>query len=291
MTLPNFFVIGAQKGGTTSLYHYLDQHPEVFMSRVKEPGFFMFARDLPPDPVHPELVRTWADYEALFADLAGEKAVGEASTTYLTHPDAPANIHAAVPDARLVAVLRNPVDRAFSAYSMRTANGREDRTFTAAIDDDLAGRIRADGWRYVDTGRYGEQLTRYLAVFPAEQLQVHLYEDLARDTLRVVRQVFVFLGVDPDFVPDVTRSNVSQYATRSPGLDRALRSVPGRSMVRKLVPTATWERVRRSYQRRNSRPPEFPPELRARIVDVYRDDIATTAQLIGRDLSGWTATG
>lgn len=289
MPLPNFFVIGAQKGGTTSLYRYLDQHPDVFMSRVKEPGFFMEARDLPPLPQHPHLVRTWADYRALFDDVTHETAIGEASTTYLTHGGAATNIRAAIPGARLVAVLRNPVDRAFSAYSMRIANGREDRTFEAAIDDELAGRLGEDGWRYLQPGLYGAQLTRYFDQFPREQLQIHLSEDLGRDTPGVVRQMYGFIGVDPDFVPDVRRANVSAYPKRSESLDRVVHRVPGRSAAQRLVPPGVWERVRRSYHRRNSRPPEFPPALRRRLTEYYRDDVELTARLIDRDLTAWTA--
>ncbi|MFM8304342.1 MAG: sulfotransferase family protein [Actinomycetota bacterium] len=286
-TLPNFFVIGAQKGGTTSLYWYLAQHPEVFMSPIKEPGFFALAEDAPPSPTNPEKLRNWADYRALFAGVTHETAIGEASTKYLFHRVVPEHLRTFVPDARLIAILRDPADRAFSAYSMYVALGEEARSFAQVVDDELAGR--RGSWRCLEMGRYGEQLQRYYRTFPAAQIQVHLFEDLARDTPGVVRRVYDFLGVDPEFVFDVERRNVSRYDARSPGVDRVLRQIPGRAVARRLVSPAAWERARRAFRRRASRAPEFPDEVRARLVEYYRDDIAVTEALIGRDLAKWTA--
>lgn len=285
--MPNFFVIGAQKGGTTSLYWYLNQHPEVFMSPVKEPGFFAVAEDAPPSPSNPEKIRNWADYRALFAGVTDETAIGEASTKYLFHHAVPGNLRTFVPDARLIAILRDPAERAFSAYSMHVALGEETRSFAQVIDDELAGKLGP--WRCLEMGRYGAQLGRYFDTFPSEQIQVHLFEDLSRDTPGVVRRVYEFLGVDPEFGFDAEPRNLGRYRARSSRRDWVIRRIPGRAVARRLVPPATWERARQARRRRISRPPEFPAAVRAQLREYYRDDIEVAAVLIGRDLSKWTA--
>src|SRR5262249_39324802 len=140
VVLPNFFVIGAPKAGTTSLYEYVAQHPDVYMSPVKEPAYFKPRH--PPGGEDAEPEDRLAAYVALFDGVAGEHVVGEATPSYLQSASAAARIRDAVPDARLVAVLRNPVDRAYSGYSMRVQQGTEDRTFVEAMDVELGRRPR-----------------------------------------------------------------------------------------------------------------------------------------------------
>ena len=292
MSWPNFLIIGAQKAGTSSLYEYLREHPQVYMSPTKEPGYFKFggARS---DWVLPEDVIDRDEYLRLFDGVRDEIAVGEASTGYLNHPMAPSRIREAVPDAKLIAVLRNPVDRAFSAYSMRVASGEEARSFPDAIAPELdpdTVRSTKGQWKYLRNGFYGRYLTRYFDLFPAHQLRIFLYEDLSRDPRQLVCEVFDFLAVDPSFVPDLaTHHNTSSYTVKSASLDKVVRRFPGKDLARRVVPTEVWVGARRSVRRRNSRIPEFPAEVRRRLVDFFRDDILLTEQLIARDLSAWTA--
>src|SRR5215210_1748036 len=153
--LPNFLVIGAGKSGTTSLYHYLRQHPDVYMSPVKEPLFFAAegGRIRFPGPdgrmisraANPGAVTRMKDYRALFAGVSGKKAVGEASPQYLYTPEAPLRIKHYVPEAKLIAVLRNPVERAYSAFLHRTRLGREPLAdFSEALRQEDS-RMR-EGW-------------------------------------------------------------------------------------------------------------------------------------------------
>jgi hypothetical protein len=294
VTLPNFFVIGAPKAGTSSLYEYLRMHPQVYMSPVKEPMFFMPVTGAPKDRrPNGQRVEAFEEYQALFDGVTDESAIGEASASYLQGAGCAASIHEVVPDARLIALLRNPVDRAFSGYSMRVSHGIEDRTFTEAVRAELdpgaeTGRAR---FRYLSPGYYGRHLERYLEVFPETQLAVHLYEDLARHRSRLLADVYTFLCVDPTFEARMTDHNVTKYPVRSQSVARLLRGVPGKSLARRVVPPDLWARARRSARRLNSRVPVLPAELRRELVDLYRDDIARTQDLIGRDLSAWTAQG
>jgi hypothetical protein len=293
VTWPNFFVIGAQKAGTTSLYHYLRQHPDVFMSAEKEPGYFKSLPTAPPKLVLPgeRKIADLDEYLRLFDGVGAERAIGEATASYLSNAAAVERIHEAVPHAKLIAVLRNPVERAFSAYSMRVSQGVEDASFAEAVLREREGRragSESPKWRYVGPGFYGRQLSRYLQRFDREQLSVHLFEDLSRDPQRLMHDVFEFLGVDGSFVPTIADHNVTRYAVKSQRMNRLVSRVPGKSLVRRVVPSDVWARARRSVRRRNSRMPEFAMELRRDLVELYRDDIRLTEELIGRDLSAWT---
>lgn len=288
MRYPNFLVLGANKAGTTSLYRYLGQHPDVFVSPVKEPSYFTKGGTTAPDPAtlgararrpDPHVTRTLDEYLALFEGARGESAVGEASTAYLASPVAPERIRREIPGVKMVAVLRNPLDRAFSAYAMHVQWGMEERPFADLIDTELAGGV-AQGRRthYVATGCYGEQLPRYLDRFPQEQLRVYLYEDFQSDPAGVMRDLYGFLAVDESFEPDLTeRRNVSRAPSRVDRLPAPVRR------LRALVPAP----VRRRVRARATAPLEFPESTRRQLVERFRTDIAETSRLIDRDLSVW----
>lgn len=295
--LPNFLVIGAARSGTTSLYRYLGQHPDVFMSPRKEPSFFAYEGH-PLDfcgPRDRELgvpayaVTTRAEYEALFAGRTHERAVGEASPFYLCTAEAADRIARLVPDARLIAVLRDPSARAFSQYAMFVRDRRERLPFRRALAACEARRRAnwAPGWQYLELGFYARQLRRYYARFPPEQIKVVFYEDLCRDPLALCREVFAFLGVDPSFAPDVTlRHNSSRLKRRR--LDRLLnRPHLGRTIARRVLPAAVRRVVRRRLEQRLYRTLRLAPADRARLVDIYREEILELQRMTGRDLSSW----
>ncbi len=274
MPRPTFLVIGAAKGGTTSLLYYLRQHPSVFMPAAKEINYYWdgaaaAGRDVP---------RTFADYVQCFAGAAEGQAIGEISPQYLNSPSAAARIRADLPDAKLIVSLRHPADRAYSDYLGRVRIGREQRTFEEATAP--GERIREDGF-------YAAKLARYLARFPREQLLVLLHDVYARDTAGTLRQLFAFIGVDPDFRVDTSRRYNPAELPRSARLTRA--AWAGVGVAQALLPRA-WrgsglgERFLRTTYRKA---PPFPAEQRAAMVEVYRADIEATAALIGRDLSAW----
>ncbi|MFM8305443.1 MAG: sulfotransferase family protein [Actinomycetota bacterium] len=290
--MPNFFVIGANRAGTTSLHHYLSQHPQVYMSPVKEPNYFNpeAGREHPLWPNRATPAMTLEEYQALFAGVTGETAIGESSTVYLTILGAPERIRVAVPDARLVALLRNPIDRAFSDYSLHRSWGTESLSFadavTAELDHDgpVAGRMRG----YVRTGFYGQSLTRYLEVFERAQLRVYLYEDLMSDPDALLRDLFGFLDVDLSTKVDTTaRHNASQFEAKHEALARVTRVGALRSATHRFVPRRARVKAREFLRRTNSVVPGFPDDIRRRLVEVYCDDIALTQTIVGRDLSGW----
>ena len=222
MALPNLFVIGAPKCGTTSLHHYLDQHPQIAMSVVKEPKYFLTdgARPAYRGPGDERACRGYVvdrrAYERLFRYPEGPLSyAGESSPYYLWDPGAAPKIRRLVPEARLVAVLREPTIRAYSNWADLREQGREKLEFADALAAE--GRRRAEDWEpfwcYRSLGLYGEQLSRLLAVFPSRQVKVVLFEELAESPRRVVDDVLDFLGLDPlgeGLV--VERRNATMYA-------------------------------------------------------------------------------
>lgn len=306
MTMPNFLVIGAAKCGTTALYHYLVQHPEIYMSPHKEPMFFALAGEK-PDFRGPADARginrcrftDFDSYRELFRGVSGEKAVGEASTLYVYSPKAPERISRHVPDAKLIAVLRNPVDRAYSAFLFMLRDSREPLSnFERALAEEE--RRIAENWgpeyHYRRGGFYHSQLKRYYDRFEREQIKVYLYDELNSDPEGVVRDMFRFLDVDDAFEPDMSsRHNVSGIPQSRVLQSLYLwlrRSSPAKSALKALIPEKPRRRMYRlvlnGVQRRNlAKAPPLSPEMRQELIEAYREDVLDLQDLIGKDLSGW----
>lgn len=260
--LPDFLILGAAKSGTTSLYRYLVQHPRIRRARRKEIRFFY--REYAQGPnwyrAHFPLAlrRSWERLRH------GEFATGEASPSYLFYPHAAARAHALVPNAKLIAILRNPIDRAYSQYRHKVRKGIEPLSFEDAIAEESARtrgeweRILADEsyrgaalfhFGYLRRGLYAEQLDRWLALYPRERLLVLRAEDLFADPARVIRDTTDFLGLAP----------------RDPG-----------TFVRRFE--------RHNADERESSP--MAPATRARLAAHFKEANQRLYALLGRDF-GW----
>jgi Sulfotransferase family len=292
--LPNFFIVGAAKSGTTALYRYLRQHPDVYLPDVKEPRFFSYDPDDRTRYAGPRagqlidsVVKDRAAYEALYDAAGGESAIGDVSPAYLPSPIAAGRIRAAVPHARIVAILRDPVERAYSHFLDNVGSGWEPETdFERVLDlrEQRRGERWWRKWDYVDNGFYAAQLERYFEAFEPDRIRIYLYEELRADTHGLVSDLLSFLEVDPSVALDMSgRHNVSAVP-RSRGVQRLLSApAPVRQAVRPLVPTRLRSRVRRGNLHR----PQMPAVARARLREIYRQDVERLEALIGRDLSAW----
>jgi hypothetical protein len=294
---PNFFVIGVAKSGSTSFYHYLAQHPDVFMSTPKEPRTFAYLAD-PRHFAGPGDERVWDrsvtsldEYRKLFAATGDASAVGEASVIYLPHRRTAETIARHVPEARIIALLRNPVERAHSAFLYHRRDAWEP---SATFEEGLAaeaGRIAAGwqyGWHYRDQGFYDRNLSPYYEHFRAERIRVYVTEDLARDPYAVLADAFRFLGVDDAFRPDVRRRHNRSGVPRSRTAQRVLmRPHPVKEAIKKVVPEEWGHRMIERLLPANLERPSIRPETRAEMMAAYADDIAQLEQRIGRDLSHW----
>ena len=305
MTMPNFFIVGAQKAGTTSLYHYLNQHPQVYMSPIKEPFFFDHELNPKGEVVRrefeghrqPPRFTNIEEYSTLFEGARGEKAIGEATPLYIYAPGTAERIESYVPGAKSIALLRNPADRAYSAFLYAVRMGVEPRKrFAQALREEPL-RMRS-GWHYVfhyrSRGLYYQQLKRYYEVLGRERLGVWLYEDMREVPASVAQSVFRFLEVDDTFTPD-TSSRYNPAGVPASGSARAAIRATNRAVwvLRKVLPPTSRIlplafKMRRVVQSRVlTEPPPIDPELREELVEGYKEDILRLQELIGRDLSMW----
>ena len=296
--LPDFFIIGAARSGTTALYQYLTQHPEISMSDPKEPHYFALC-DHPLDfqgpgdaeTINRKAIIGAAEYGQLFAHMGEARARGEASVSYLYYSEAARRIRECVPGARLICLLRNPVERAFSAYSfLRTRLFEPEEDFRVALADEPR-RIRENWhhlWHYRAMGQYDQQLPAYLERFPSEQIRYFLYDEFQRDPQSVLTECFRFLQVNPNFIPRHTPSPHFSGKPRNRFLSRLLtREHPLKTMLKPLVPQGLRHRLRGLLGKANVERVGLEPELRRTLRDDFRPGILRLQELIGKDLSNW----
>jgi hypothetical protein len=294
VALPNFILIGVPKAGTTSLEEYLCQHPDVFVAW--EPRFLHFAgQQIDPGAEERRSFRitSLAAYEALFSEHTQCKALGDDSPSYLMYPEPSiAGIRRYTPEAKFIAIYRHPADRGYSEYLMNAKQGQEPfAKYAEAIRAERAGRPRDDGRRrqYFQRGFYTAPTKKFLEAFPRERFLFLLYDDLLRDPAALMKSVFRFLGVDPEFVPDTRkRFRVSRWpkyyrlhhflnSKRSP-VNRHEKVFPRR--IRDAV-------VARVNAANLKKPPPLDAGLRRELTLQYREDILELQTVIGKDLSGW----
>jgi hypothetical protein len=311
--LPNFFIAGAPKAGTTSLYNYLRKHPRIYMSPVKEPCYF--ASELRPENFAAEfrqrvndstlrlrealrdgavelpeggLVLEWDDYLSLFRAVTSQPAVGEASVCYLWSETAAANIVSRIPQAKIVMILRDPAERAFSHYLHHIADGHVRHSFSEHLDVCFRNTSREFSAHYpfLEYGLYFEQVRRYLNTFPAGNVQIYIYEQEWRQPGELLRELQRFLDVDIDPAIDTSRKNLERRAPRSVSGAYLLKRSGIWQGLAKLTPPKLRPLAKSMLFRRGSEL-KLEAKDRARLVEYYRDDVKNLARLIGRDLNAW----
>lgn len=297
MPLPDFFVIGASRSGTTSLHHYLGQHPEIFMCPRKSPNFFVAADPIPAREgvIARKMASQWVSsresYEALFSGAREETSIGEVSPVYLQSLVAPERIQEMCPEAKLVAILRDPAERAWAHYQGRKRDGIETReSFGEVIEAELEEGLPDDVafGSYLGCSRYGHFLSRYRELFPRERIKVYLFEDLCEAPRDLLSDLFSFLGVDLSPSASIDLSRHHQTGQVRGALRRFLwtRSVRMRTALRPLLPGSVRRLAAPVFLKELDKP-TLEPSLRARIREVLAADIERCQELIARDLSGW----
>ena len=271
--LPNFLIIGAQKAGTTWLARCLGEHPDVFIPEIKE--IYYFDR-------HYDKGQAW--YEAYFEPWSGEKAVGEGTVGYILSTNAPGRIHATLGrEVKLIASLRHPVERAYSAYRMFLSRGRipYNMDFRTFVRDDVRTSRRQS--------TYTPQLERYLSLFARDHLLVLIYEEIYQDTQKALDTCAVYLGVEPGFTPPSVRNRVNNSIDVSVmhnqvwSLRRAIKALP--PAIERPLAQAGKHLFNRLPKKKRWAP--LTPELKAELNRDFEDDIAQLEELLERDLNVW----
>jgi hypothetical protein len=310
---PNFFIVGAAKAGTTSLYHYLDQHPDIYMSPLKEPAYFSMevrpenfeasrqaqvrkgvedVRKYIHGPMSEKrsggIVSEWSDYMRLFAGATTQRAVGEASVSYLWSQTAAAEIASRTPDARIIMVLRAPAERAFSQYLQGVSDGILSEPFRSYVGASLRHSGEGLGIHkpFLEMGFYADQVQRYLDHFPREQIGIWLYEESKMRPRQFMREVLEFLEVDSAFTPDTSRRHHEPQIARLVKPSQVLRRVGMWQMFKRLTPTPIKSFVRNAVYRPTGSL-SLEPEDKAMILGFYRSDIHRLEGILNRDLSAW----
>jgi hypothetical protein len=303
VALPDFFIIGVPKAGTTALHVALARHPQLFLSRVKEPKFFLCDGPPPrsggPGDAKTFRERIWRreDYEALFADAPAGALRGESTPFYLHDPAAHRRIREAVPRAKLIALVRDPIDRAHSNWAHLWSAGLEpQRDFVAAcrLEQQRADAGWAQFWRYLELGRYGEQLERLYTVFSRDQVLVLRYRDLRSTPAESLDRICRFLGVTRGLVTAIPAENVTTHASDS-RKNRFLATLLRMGAIAEdLVPGSWWSRVEpalsRHLQKEQRVRQPLTADQRRELLPEFVDDIRLLEQVTGDSYSDWLAS-
>ncbi len=296
--MPDFLMIGAARAGTTAVHSYLRQCPDLFLPRMKEPNFFAFEGERlacagPGADYINNSVTGLSDYQALFAGAPAGAICGEASPLYLYSDQAAERIRRHVPQARLIVVLRNPVEQAWSHFLYATKQSIEtEPDFVRALGLEEA-RLAA-GWQplfgYSRFPRYADQLARFFERFPREQMLIRLYEDLEQDPDRLMAEMLEFIGVRSGFRPDTGQKlNAGGVPKNRAFQDFLMQPNPVTRAIGLVVPKRLRWAIRDRLAAVNLKPAEggMPDAARAILSDRLGDQITRLGPMIGRDLSGW----
>ncbi|MFC1869144.1 sulfotransferase domain-containing protein [Thermodesulfobacteriota bacterium] len=289
---PNFLIVGAAKAGTTSLYDYLRQHPDIFMPEWKELSFFIGD---PFGPLH--RVRKPQHYYSVFSKAQGQTAVGEASTSYLYDKDAPNIINEKLRPIKILIILRDPVSMSYSLYNHEVRReGETIASFEAALAAEsnrrksLEFKKKCYGWHanyyYFQRGLYYNQVKRYIDAFGGEKVKIFLFDELTKDPFEVAREAFRFLGVDDTFLPSIEVHNPAGSILKIPKFwtDRGLfvktsQFVLSKNLIKKIP------HLFRNFGR--ELPAPINPATAQNLRKLYQDDICRLENLIGKDLAAW----
>jgi hypothetical protein len=279
------------------MHEYLNQHPQLFMSPIKEPNYFATDLDSGSYMDSVTFMRDRDKYLELYAGATPDQLTGEASTWYLISRDAARNIHDWNPDTKIVAMLRDPVKMLHSLHLRRQYGGSEDiESFAEALaaeEDRRNGRRiptqarNVKAFQYRDVGRYATQIERYIDVFGRDRVLVVIFEEFQADPATAYRSVLEFLGVDPDFQPDFEVVNAGM-SRRSPRIQKMLLRPSVIRTARAVVPDRLKPAVGRTWDRLNSRgkqPAKLDPAVAKSLRMDLQPDIDRLAEVIGRDLN------
>jgi hypothetical protein len=304
MKMPNFLVIGAAKSGTVSLYHYLNQHPSIFMCPINETNFFAlenadFERNYqgPLDRFYLDghCIKDRKVYQDLFNSAHNDQILGESSPLYLYDLNAAERIQDYLPEVKLIAILRHPTDRAYANFRHFRRSGIEPiQEFERAL---AAEEIRIEQgwgpwpfWHYRRMGFYNQQFARYFERFDPDQIFIETFDAFHKDPAGVMTRIFTFLGLDSGFSPETaTRHNIGS-APRFPWVNRLLTTAnPAIKFTRRLFPKILRERMRNRILDWNLVTPLLDPALRQSLDEGYAEDLRALGKIIGQEF--WPRRG
>jgi len=311
MKKPNFFIVGAAKAGTTSIFNYLNNHPDVYMSPIKEPHYFSkdiscedFSEEYKKkvcfdikaylskpqlEKKHIAFVDNINDYLELFREVYNEKVIGEISNGYLFSKVASKEIFEFNPKAKILIILRNPVERAFSHWLMDLRGGLNlEKDFLKAIEKDYNQKEK--GWGkshlYIELGLYYEQIKRYLDTFPKEQVKIMFFDDLKKDSKKFMNEIFEYLDLNPIELDTNKRYNKAQLP-KNRLIYNLAKNIYSYELVKKLIPGFISKKIKNKLMTDKDLPKLTERERKILYDKYFKEDIDKLERLINYDLTMW----
>ena len=283
--IPNFFIVGAPKSGTTSFFKYLDGHPDVFMSPLKEPNFFSYDVIEQQGLFYAEKgVSTLNDYLKLFKEVTNQKVIGEASVSYLFYDGIAEKIKVFNAESKVLILLRNPVERAISHYEMDYRLGYVKKPLLEIINSNqISDKLHFQ--QYIELGLYSNQIKRYKNVFDERHLKIYLTDEFISDPRHVIQDLYHFLNISENYSPDLRVSHNSYLNPKNRLIANIYRSKWLRSVAKNILPGKLTS-VIKHYLFKSERN-EIDEKLITQLKLIYKADILSTEKVIGKTLSNW----
>ncbi|MDC0230750.1 sulfotransferase [Aureispira] len=301
---PDFVIIGSGKSGTTSLDHYINQHPEIFMSPFKEPNFFGFElmneNDFVNDPnelsYFKSSITNQEQYLQLFQNSSQTQKVGETSNTYMFHRDACQQLHYHIPNVKIIAILRQPTERLYSRFLHLARVGRlPTENFKDCLDKN--NKIWWSRNDLIKEGFYYKHLTKYFKTFRPENIKIFFFEELANNPDKLMKDLYEFIGVDSSFEPDMSFKLNSSGYIKNKFYDSIFGEAKGLiKSSRALLPNCLYSRLKKNHfalklknriREKNLHRPKLEIDLKKQVTEIYSDDITNLSRMINKDLSHW----
>jgi len=280
---PNFFIVGAPKAGTTSLYEYLRNVPDIYMSPIKEPNYFSINTVTENFLTKP--IRDKKQYLKLFEKVTNEKIIGESSPEYLADQDAPSLIHQISPHAHILISIRDPVERAYSHYLMLINFDQTKSSFKLQIDQELEKKIDKNRPNLrLDAGMYSESVKRYLEVFGSNQVKVIIFEEFIKNTKTTIEEILHFLDLNCSIENFDDKIHNPSQGPRGSVAKYILTSKTSSKIAKKILPSSTRKIIREKILVAKKPKPKMDTLDRDTLVKFYEEDVKNLETLLGRKL-------
>ena len=277
---PNFFIVGGSKCGTTNISHYLNEHPDVFISKLNEPYYFS-RFDILKDFVRESMVTNFEKYLDLFKDAENHKAVGEASSVYLSAPNAASEIKKAFPNSKIIISIRNPIERAHSSYFSYQFMHHKKETFSEMIELHEKQIKKNEFFIYniLEPGFYTKHIKRFQEIFEPEKIKIIIFEDYIKNTNESINSIFSFLGIDKK--NDLVEQSKGAYRVPKNNFSgKLLKNSTFRKLTTKLVPTVSRQKIGDRFLLKQTKKPEMLETERTRLKEVYKDEFTRLQKLL-----------
>lgn len=302
VNLPDFFIVGAPKSGTTSLHYYLQGHPQIFMPDKKESWFFSFMNNRPsfnsPDKF-PGIIDSIDKYTQLYRAASPNQKCGDASPSYLyTHETSIGNFRRVYQDAgqynrlKFIISLRNPIDRAWSQYWTFSRTSSDTAQFQDAVHPDVIKKRLQDNWQpfydYIGFGMYHDQIKAFQNEFGKDRVKIFLFDDFKKDACLICKEIFLFLGVNPDYLPDTNQIFNPSGKPKSELLKNLIIS-PNilKGVLKKIIPKRKRQQLKHMAARKLITKVEMPDAARATLKKQFEPEIHRLELLLDRNLEHW----